>query len=516
MDAAPLPEHVDVLVVGAGLSGIGAACQLRRHRPGRSLVVLEAREATGGTWDLFRYPGVRSDSDMTTLGYSFAPWTAGTSIADGASILRYLRETAREHGVDALVRTGHRVVSAEWSSDAARWTVEVRRAATGDTVRMTCGFLHACTGYYRYDAGHTPALAGAERFTGRVVHPQHWPADLDVTGARVVVIGSGSTAVTLVPALARTAVHVTMLQRSPSWVVSLPSRDALEARLRRVLPPRAVHAVVRAKKVALGTATYHLARRAPALVGRALLRRVAAQLPEGSDTAAHFVPRYAPWDQRLCIAADGDLFRALSSDRAGVVTGEIDTLTETGVRLASGEELAADVVVTATGLRLLALGGMALRVDGADVDLPGRTAYKGMMISGVPNFAFVVGYTYASWTLKADLVGEHVCRLLDHMARRGLDVATPTAPPGPPGAAGGSPLIDFTSGYVRRGIGAFPTQGARVPWRLRQNYYADVLLLRHARVDGEGLVLSRAPAAAPAPQPAPHPTPHPALQPTGV
>ena len=491
-----LPEHVDVIIVGAGLSGIGAACQLRSARgarPQRSVLVLEAREATGGTWDLFRYPGVRSDSDMTTLGYSFAPWTGGTALADGASILAYLRATAREHGVDELVRLGHRVVAARWSSERARWAVEVLRVATGETVTVTCRFLHCATGYYRYDAGHTPDLAGVERFAGRIVHPQHWPADLDVTGRRVVVIGSGSTAITLVPALARTAGRVTMLQRSPTWVVALPSRDPFEDHVRRLLPPRLAHSVVRARRIAVGTVTYRLARRAPALTGRLLLRAVAARLPDGFDVATHFTPRYDPWDQRLCVAADGDLFRALSSGRAGVVTGEVETLTEAGVRLVSGEEVPADVVVTATGLELLALGGMRLVVDGVDVDLAGRTAYRGMMITGVPNLAFVIGYTNASWTLRADLVGHHVVRLLDHLDASGLDVVTPTEPP--PDAAGQRPLIEFTSGYVRRGVGVFPRQGARAPWRQRQNYYRDVLALRHARVDGEGLCFSAAAAA---------------------
>ena len=492
------PEHVDVLVVGAGLSGIGAASQLRRHCPGRSVAVLEARGALGGTWDQFRYPGVRSDSPMTTLGYSFAPWLHPTAVADGASVLRYLRRTAREQGVDRLVRLGHRAVAARWDGATARWTVDVELAAGGST-SITCSFLHACTGYYRYDRGHVPAIAGADRFGGRLVHPQHWPQDLDVAGARVVVVGSGATAVSLVPALARTAGHVTMLQRSPGWVVARPSRDPLDAALRRWLPPRAVHALLRAREIAVGTAVHQLSRRAPRLVGRALLRRVAAALPAGFDVATHFTPRYAPWDQRLCLDADGELFRGLSDGRARVVTGEVERLTPTGVRLTTGEELAADVVVTATGLELLALGGLRLSVDGADVDLGAAVAHEGVMVSGVPNLSFVMGYTTASWTLRADLVGRWVCRLLRHLDARGLAVATPVGPP----ERGLAPLIAFTSTYVRRGAHVFPRQGPSSPWRLHQSWYRDLLRFRLGRVAGPGLHLSAAGEPSLTPQAAP-------------
>ncbi|KXK59374.1 FAD-containing monooxygenase EthA [Micromonospora rosaria] len=490
----PEGDHVDVLIVGAGLSGVGAACHLRRTCPDKTYAVLEARAVVGGTWDLFRYPGIRSDSDMYTLGYSFRPWTDPRSIADGDAILRYVRETAREYGVDAHIRFGHRVVAAEWDSATARWTVRVQRDDTAEPTVLTCSFLHACTGYYRYDAGYTPPLPGVGAYTGRVVHPQHWPADLDHGGRRVVVVGSGATAVTLVPALARRAAHVTMLQRSPTYVVALPSRDALTDALRRWLPPRAGYRLVRARNVLAGTAVYQLSRRAPGLV-RLLLRRAARRrLPAGYDVDRHFAPRYDPWDQRLCVAPDGDLFAAIAAGRASVVTDRIDTFTAHGIRLASGDQVPADVVVTATGLDLLALGGMTLRVDGVDVDPAGTVAYKGMMLSGVPNLALTIGYTNASWTLKADLVAGYVCRLLRHLDRTGQQVVTPLAPADERRA----PLIDLRSGYVRRRLAALPTQGVRAPWRLYQNYPRDVLLMRYGRLDDVGVRFSRAPGARPA------------------
>ncbi|SDQ34930.1 NAD(P)/FAD-dependent oxidoreductase [Quadrisphaera sp. DSM 44207] len=491
------PEHLDVLVIGAGLSGIGAAATLRARRPGTTLAVLEARERLGGTWDLFRYPGVRSDSDMATYGYGFRPWRDGTTLADGAAILRYLADTAREHGVEGAIRYGHRVVRASWSSERARWTVQAERTgpgvAPGTTVTLTCRFLHACTGYFRYEHGYAPDLPGADAFRGRLVHPQLWPEDLDLTGRRVVVIGSGATAVTLVPALAREAAHVTMLQRSPSWVASLPSRDPVADRLRRALPPRAAAAAVRWKSALLTAASYRAARVAPRAVGRVLLRRLAAQLPAGFDVATHFTPSYAPWDQRLCVVPDGDLFAALREGRAGVVTDRIETLTANGVRLASGRELAADVVVTATGLELLALGGMALSVDGQDVDLARTVAWRGMMLSGVPDFAFTFGYTHASWTLRVDLVSAAVCRLLDRLDAPGCAVVTP----GPAPAAGLAPLIALRSGYVARGIAALPQQGPAQPWRVQQSHLNDRRVLRSARLT-DGLRFTPAPAASPA------------------
>ncbi|PZF98145.1 flavin-containing monooxygenase [Micromonospora deserti] len=481
-------DHVDVLIVGAGLSGVGAACHLRRNCPDKTYAVLEARGAIGGTWDLFRYPGIRSDSDMFTLGYSFKPWTDPKAIADGDSIRDYVTETAHEYGVTGHIRFHHRVVRAEWDSARARWTVHAHRTDTGETVVFTCAFLFICAGYYRYDSGYTPTFPGIERYPGQVVHPQHWPADLDHTGKRVVVIGSGATAVTLVPALAQRAAHVTMLQRSPTYIMALPSRDVVADALRRWLPAKAAYPVVRWKNVLLATANFQLSRRAPGLVKKLLRRAAKGRLPAGYDVDRHFSPRYNPWDQRLCIVPDGDLFTAVRHGRASVVTDTVDTFTERGVRLTSGTELAADVVVTATGLDLLALGGMTLTVDGVDVDLARTVAYKGMMLSGVPNFALTIGYTNASWTLKADLVATYVCRLLRHLDRTGQQIVTPLPPSGGPL----EPIIDLSAGYVLRSVDALPKQGARAPWRLYQNYPRDVLLMRHGRLTDEGVRFSGA------------------------
>jgi monooxygenase len=485
-------HHVDVLIVGAGLSGIGAACHLRDECPGKTFAILEARDAIGGTWDLFRYPGIRSDSDMFTLGYSFRPWTGAKAIADGASIRDYIRATARERGIDREIRFHHRVQRAEWSGEDALWTVEALRADTGETVLLTCSFLYVCSGYYRYDEGYTPEFGGIDRFRGQVVHPQHWPEDLDYTGKRVLVIGSGATAVTLVPSMAGQAAHVTMLQRSPSYVASLPSRDPLADALRR-LPATVAYPVVRWKNVLITTLFFQLSRRAPGLI-RSLLRKGAQkQLPAGYDVDTHFSPTYDPWDQRLCLAPDGDLFTAVRKGRASIVTDRIETFTETGVQLASGTELEADLVVTATGLNLLGIGGMTLSVDGAEIDLGETVAYKGMMLSGVPNFAMTLGYTNASWTLKADLVGHYVCRLLNHMDSRGYASVTARAPD----SSDLEPLIDLRSGYVLRSVGALPKQGPAAPWRLHQNYPRDVLMMRRGRVDDEGVRFAPAPVPAP-------------------
>jgi monooxygenase len=474
-------EHVDVIIVGAGLSGIGAACHLTQRRPGSSFLVLEGREASGGTWDLFRYPGIRSDSDMFTLGYRFRPWTDAKSIAEGPSILRYVRETAKEYGVDERIRYGLKVVRAAWSSQDATWTVDAVRTDTGETVRLTCGFLWACSGYYRYDEGYTPDFKGVESFAGELVHPQQWPEDLDYAGKRVVVIGSGATAVTLVPAMASEAKQVTMLQRSPTYIVSLPGVDKVARKLGEHLPRQAAYAVTRWKNVLVSTGIYQLSRRRPDYM-RALIRKgTVRQLPEGYDVDTHFKPTYNPWDQRLCLVPDGDLFRAIRGGNVDVVTDHIDEFTEKGIRLASGRELEADVVVTATGLNLLAFGGVELVVDEALVDLPATMAYKGMMLSGVPNFAYVVGYTNASWTLKADLVSEYVCRLLDRMHRRGNRVCVPVRDP----EVGEEPFLDFASGYVQRSVDAFPKQGAKAPWRLRMNYLRDVVALRYGSLDDE-------------------------------
>jgi monooxygenase len=487
-DLAMTTEHLDVLIVGAGLSGIGAGHHLQTRCPGKTYAILEARDAIGGTWDLFRYPGIRSDSDMYTLGYAFRPWEDAKAIADGPSILDYVRETAREHGIDRRIRFGHRVVRTEWSSADARWTVHAERTDTGETVRITCAFLFSCTGYYRYDQGYLPEFPGSERFAGRIVHPQHWTGDVDYAGKRVVVIGSGATAVTLVPAMAGSAEHVTMLQRSPSYVVTLPGRDALADRLRRVLPAKAVYSIVRWKNVLMTLLFYQASRRWPRRMSRLIRKGVRSQLPEGFDVDTHFNPRYDPWDQRVCLVPDGDLFESISAGRASIVTGELETFTETGVRLTSGEELPADLIVTATGLNLLALGGMELAVDGRTVELPKTLAYKGMMLEGVPNFAIVIGYTNASWTLKCDLTCEYVCRLLNHMDERGFAACAPrNSDPARPTL----PFNDLRSGYVLRSLHDFPRQGTEAPWRLHQNYARDILMLRYGRLDDGEIEFSR-------------------------
>jgi len=473
-------EHVDVLIVGAGISGIGAACHLRRRFPRKTFAILESRDTLGGTWDLFRYPGIRSDSDMFTLGYSFRPWTEDTALAGGAAILDYVRDTAREHDIERTIRFGHRAVRASWSSAEERWTVEVARGDSDERTHLTCGFLYCCTGYYRYDEGYSPRFAGSERFRGELVHPQHWPEDLECSGKRVVVVGSGATAVTLVPALAASAEHVTMLQRSPTYIVSVPARDPLAERLRPRLSPARAAAIVRWKNVLLMMLTFQLSRRAPGLMRRLFMRLARAELPVGYDLERHLNPRYDPWDQRVCAIPDGDLFKAISDGSASIETGEIDSFTETGIRLRSGEELPAEVIVTATGLNLLVLGGLELSVDGSTVDLGGTVAYKGMMLCGVPNLALTLGYTNASWTLRADLVAEYVCRLLGHMDERHFAVCVPRAPdPSWPT----EPIMGLKAGYVLRALDRLPKQVAQTPWRMHQNYLRDMRLLRRGPVD---------------------------------
>jgi monooxygenase len=473
-------EHVDVLIVGAGLSGIGAAHHLQERCPGKSYAILEAREETGGTWDLFRYPGIRSDSDMHTLGYRFRPWTEAKSIADGPSILRYVRDTASEGGIDSHIRLRHRVVSAEWSSAEALWTVEAERTDTGETVTLTCGFLFMNSGYYRYDQGYTPEFSGLDSFAGKVIHPQHWPEDLDYAGKRVVVIGSGATAVTLVPAMAKDAAHVTMLQRSPTYVVSMPGEDGLANRLRAVLPERVVYPIVRWKNVVLQGISYRLSRRRPELMKKLLRRGVMKALPPGYDVDTHFKPRYNPWDQRLCLVPDADLFKALHKESAEIVTDGIETFTERGIKLQSGRELEADIVVTATGLNLLFLGAVRITIDGEEPDLARALTYKGMMLSDFPNFAYTLGYTNASWTLKADLTSEYICRLLNHMDAGGYRICTPRVSDS---SITEQPLLDFNSGYVLRSIDHLPKQGSKEPWKLRQNYPVDLRMLRHGSIE---------------------------------
>ena len=488
-------RHLDVLIIGAGLSGVGAACRLTIERPGDRFLVLEARDAIGGTWDLFRYPGIRSDSDMFTLGYDFRPWNGEKSIADGESIRDYIEATAHEFGIDEHIRYHRRVTALSWDSTEARWTATVHRTDTDEVEQVTADFVYSCTGYYRYDEGYMPDFPGIDDYEGRLVHPQHWPEDLDLTGQHVVVIGSGATAVTLVPSIAPQAGHVTMLQRSPAYIASLPDTDAIADWLRDHLPARVAHELIKWKNVAVQNGVFQLSRSAPGLVSRILKWRIARQLPDDVDVDPHFTPDYDPWDQRLCLVPNNDLFRALRRGRASIVTDTIDTFTPEGPRLGSGRELAADVVISATGLNLLMFGGMDVVVDGETIDPAATVAYKGMMLTGVPNFAFAVGYTNASWTLKVNLVSDYVCRLLDHMEAHGHDVVTPRAP-GP--EAERRPLIDLDAGYVKRSIDQLPQQADRPPWQLHQNYPKDVLMFRRGDLDDEGVEFGRAPARVPA------------------
>lgn len=483
-------EHVDVLIVGAGLSGVGAACHLKMECPGKSFVILEGRSALGGTWDLFRYPGVRSDSDMYTLGYRFRPWRDAKAIADGPAILNYIRETAAEFGVDKTIRYGHRVRRASWSSDDACWTVEAEAGPEQTAVSFTCNFLYLCTGYYDYEGGYTPEWPGVEGFGGLVVHPQKWPEDLDYTGKRVVVIGSGATAVTLVPAMAERAAHVTMLQRSPTYVVARPAEDGIANWLRRRLPAGAAYALTRWKNVLVGMFFYALARRRPETFKRLVAKGVKNQLG-GQYDLKHFTPRYDPWDQRLCLVPDSDLFRTIREGKASVVTDHIETFTETGLRLKSGEHLDADIVVTATGLVLRLMSGMQLLVDGAPLDMPQKLVYKGMMYSDVPNLAFAIGYTNASWTLKCDLTAEYVCRLLKHMDRHGYALCAPRL--NDPEVRE-EPVIDFNSGYVQRALDTLPKQGSKTPWRLHQNYVKDLTMMRFGNLEDGVMEFRAAPA----------------------
>jgi cation diffusion facilitator CzcD-associated flavoprotein CzcO len=483
-------DHVDVLIIGAGLSGIGAGHHLQANCPGKSYAILEAREASGGTWDLFRYPGIRSDSDMFTLGYSFRPWKEAKAIADGPSILRYVRDTAREGGIDRHIRFNHRVVRAEWSSEEARWTVDVERTDSGETVQMTCGFLFSCSGYFNYDETYTPELPGIEKFGGRVVHPQFWSEDIDYKGKKVVVIGSGATAVTLVPAMADEAEHVTMLQRSPSYVISLPGQDPIADVLRKLLPAKVAYPIVRWKNVLLATTFFQLSRRRPKLIKKLILKGVEVNLGRDYPIDPHFTPRYKPWDQRVCLVPDADLFRAIKKGGASMETDTIETFTETGIKLASGKELEADLVVTATGLQLQAMGGVQVAVDGRDVKMSDTVGYKGMMFSDVPNLATALGYTNASWTLKCDLTCEYVCRVLKHMDERGYAQVTPR---NHDPDLETQPFIDLKSGYVERAIHLFPKQGLRAPWRLYQNYARDILVLRFGALEDDALEFRRAP-----------------------
>jgi monooxygenase len=483
METTMPSQHVDVLIVGAGLSGIGAGYHLQAKCPGKNYLILEGRDCIGGTWDLFRYPGIRSDSDMFTLGYSFKPWTEPKAIADGPRILNYVRETAAENGIDRNIRFNHRVKRASWSSPQARWTVEAERSTgegTVEAVRFTCNFLFMCSGYYNYENGYAPEFPGAKDFSGRIVHPQKWTDDVDYDGKRVVVIGSGATAVTLVPELAKKAAHVTMLQRSPTYVVSRPAQDPVANKLRARLPSRLAYHLIRWRNVLWGMYFFQLSRRKPERVKQLILGGVLMALGPDYDIGTHFTPRYNPWDQRLCLVPDGDLFNAIREKRASVVTSQIETFTATGIRLKDGGEIEADIIVTATGLNLQVLGGLEVGVDGRAVDFAHALNYKGMMYSDVPNLASAFGYTNASWTLKCDLTCEYVCRLINYMDRHGYRQCMPhNVDP----TITELPSLDFSSGYVQRSVAKMPKQGSKRPWRLYQNYALDIVSLRFGKVD---------------------------------
>ncbi|MFZ5697228.1 MAG: flavin-containing monooxygenase [Pseudomonadota bacterium] len=484
-------EHFDVLIVGAGLSGIGAAWHLTDQCPGKTFAILEGRDAIGGTWDLFRYPGIRSDSDMYTLGYNFRPWTGSKMISDGTSIREYVCDTARESGIDKKIRFGHKILKASWSTEDALWTVEAHRVATGDTVQFTCNFLQMCTGYYNYDAGYTPEFAGRERFKGQIIHPQHWPRNLDYTGKRVVVIGSGATAVTVVPAMTDKAAHVTMLQRSPTYVVTVPEEDPISNNMRRYLPDMLVYRLGRTRNIGLQLFFFRLAKAKPKPIRRLLLGLVRRQVGPDFDMK-HFTPTYNPWDERMCAVPNGDFFKVLRNGKASVVTDHIDTFTEKGIKLKSGDEIEADIIVTATGLDLQLMGGMKLVVDGKPFDLSRTIGYKGLMFRDLPNLAMVFGYTNASWTLKADITSEYVCRLIKHMDKLKMRQCTPRN--NDPSVVE-SPFLDMRSGYIQRAVAKFPKQGSKAPWKLYQNYAIDLAALRFGPLDDGAMEFTNPPRA---------------------
>ena len=479
--------HYEVLIVGAGLSGIDAAVHISQAFPARSYAVLEQRGELGGTWSLFKYPGTRSDSDMYTLGFGFKPWDGKNAIADGPDILRYLRETAEEYGVDKRIKYHRKVLSADWSSEDKRWTVVVERTDTGETETLTTDFYFATSGYYKYEEGYTPDWAGFSDFKGQVVHPQHWPEDLDYTGRRVVVIGSGATAVTLIPSMARDAGHITMLQRTPTYIVSQPKVDPFSEVLKKTLPRKAAAKAIRTRFETLTIGFYEFCRKNPKVARQLLKRWAKFHLPDDFDYDKHLTPPYDPWDQRLCVVPGADLFKAIHSHKVDVVTDHIEKFTESGIQLKSGQVLEADIVVTATGLDVVAFGGVEYSVDGEPVDLGKKFTYKALMLSDVPNFAFIVGYSNASWTLKADLVCEYVVRLLDHMDQHNYKVVVPKMEDG----LQPEPLLDLTSGYLQRAQGRLPVAGDRDPWRLKHNYFFDRKFLRKSSVDDDVVAFSK-------------------------
>jgi monooxygenase len=480
-------EHFDVIIMGAGLSGVGAGVHLKRDCPGHSFAILEGREAMGGTWDLFRYPGVRSDSDMYTLGYAFRPWTDAKSIADGETILSYIQTVSREHGIDQHIRYAHRIKSAAWSSAEARWLLQITQGPDQHPLELSCNFFFICGGYYNYEHGYTPDFSGLESFKGQIVHPQKWTSDIATAGKKVVVIGSGATAVTLVPALAKSAAHVTMLQRSPTYIMSRPAQDALANWLNRYAPAGLAYALTRWKNVMLGMLFYKLSKSQPERIKRMITQGVQAAMLPGFDVKKHFTQNYKPWDQRVCLIPNADLFKAIRSGAASVMTDQITNFEENGLRLSSGDFLEADLVVTATGLDLLAFGGIEVLVDGVTIDLPKTISFKGLMLNGVPNMAYAMGYTNASWTLKSDLTCNFVGRVLNHMAAHKKRQCTPVL-----SDASVKPenWIDFTSGYVQRSLGKFPKQGNKKPWKLHQNYVLDIFALRYGALEDGTLIFT--------------------------
>jgi monooxygenase len=473
-------NHVDVIIMGAGLSGIGAACHLQRNCPDKTYIVLEARKAMGGTWDLFRYPGIRSDSDMYTLGYNFKPWTNPKVIADGPSILSYIKETATEYKVEDKIKYNTKVTEIHWNTKEALWTVKCINTKTNESVAYTCIFLESCLGYYKYEKGYTPEFKGMDKYKGTIIHPQLWPEKLDYTDKEVIVIGSGATAITLVPAMTDKANHVTMLQRSPTYVVSVPNKSLFPKKMNELLPAELMYTINRTAHVGISMLQYSLSRAQPEMMKKFFIKSPTKELSKGYDVAKHFTPKYKPWDERLCVVPEADLFKAINNGKASVVTGQIDTFTKEGILLQNGEELKADIIITATGLELQMIGGVKLYIDDIEPNPNDAVVYKGMMIKDVPNFVFVVGYTNASWTLKADLASSYFCRLINETKKLNKKMFVPKSDQ----AIETEPIMDFKSGYVQRAIrsGNLPKQGTKAPWKLKQNYIYDALTLNYGKI----------------------------------
>ncbi|WP_369982753.1 flavin-containing monooxygenase [Thalassolituus sp.] len=478
-------EHFDVLIAGAGLSGIGVACHLSKKCPGKTFAILEARDAIGGTWDLFRYPGIRSDSDMFTLGYRFKPWTSDKGIADGGDIRQYIRDAAAEHKVDEKIRYGHKVKTADWSTRDKLWTVTSE--VDGETRVYTAKYLMGCTGYYDYDEGFTPDFEGRDDFTGQVIHPQFWPEDLDYKDKKVVVIGSGATAVTLIPSMSREVERITMLQRSPTYIVPVPSKDKLAIRLRKFMPESFVYSIIRSRNIMLTMAFYNYCKRFPQKAREFIFNFNKKILPKNFDMS-HFTPKYNPWDERLCAVPGGDLYKAIHKGKADVVTDHIERFVEDGIQLKSGNKLEADIVITATGLKVVVLGKIAVSIDGQPFDVTDKMSYRGVMFEGIPNAGMVFGYTNSSWTLKADLIADYFCRVINHMDDKGYDAVVPVnRDPSMPKKA----FIDLSSGYISRVKDQLPKQGTRGAWKLHQNYFRDWLSLRASRITAKELEYSK-------------------------